>query len=197
MRNSTIITILSLGLFACSSNDTPSSSGPTIDHSTEVEAEAEENHSNEPANLESAITAFKPSQMDYYNEFPAVLGPFINWNEKVGASWEELNAIEETTYGKVMKDPIAEYGKRLCVNGNIVEIDTDRSMSQPLYNGGLADYDMNFYRFTAFGSTGDLVANSNAIFCGIVVGRLSFDNSIGGTTNAPYLFGMFDLPANK
>jgi hypothetical protein len=42
-----------------------------------------------------------------------------------------------------------------------------------------------------------LVADSNATFCGVIVGKVGFTNASGGTTNAPYLVGMFDLPENR
>lgn len=59
------------------------------------------------------------------------------------------------------------------------------------------DNEFNIYRATAVESSGELVEGSNATLCGIVIGKLGYDNAAGGTTRAPYLFGMFDLPENR
>lgn len=52
-------------------------------------------------------------------------------------------------------------------------------------------------RFAAVASTGELVAQSSANFCGVTTGKYSYSNSGGGTTHAVFLVGMFDLPENK
>jgi len=44
--------------------------------------------------------------------------------------------------------------------------------------------DSGVIRFVAVGDTGALVANSTARFCGIVTGRFTYLNAIGGTTHA-------------
>lgn len=196
----TLVTIaLALTITACSSSDevAVTESEAEAEVTEPVEAEPAQTIASMPKTLEDAIKTYKPAEMNYFNEFPAVLATFASWNEQIGTSWNELNLIEKTSYGKVMKDPVSEYGKLICTTGSIYEIETDRSMSEPLYHGSIVTDNMEVYRFTAFGSSGELVAQSNTNFCGIVAAKFSFDNTIGGITHAPYLFGMFDLPENK
>ncbi len=190
---------LSLTLAACSSGDEVVATEPEAEVAVAetVEAEPAQTIVSMPRTLEDVIKTYTPVEMNYFNEFPPVLASFASWNEQVGTSWNELNLIEKTSYGKVMKDPVSEYGKLICTTGSIYEIETDRSMSEPLYHGSIVTDNMEIYRFTAFGSSGELVAQSNTKFCGIVAAKFSFDNTIGGITHAPYLFGMFDLPENK
>lgn len=195
--------VLSFTLIACSgANETAVAELETTSN-TSIEAEeieVEEDIMEQlpmPSTLEGAIDAYTPITMDFYNEFPTVLGAYALWNQSVGTSWNEINKVEKTSYGKIMKDPTAEYGKRLCVTGNIIEIETDRSLGEPIYNLGMNDNDFNIYRATAIESSGELVEGSNATLCGIVIGKLGYDNAAGGTTRAPYLFGIFDLPENK
>jgi len=111
--------------------------------------------------------------------------------------WVELQSLPATTYAKVMKDAEAERGKRMWVEGKIVEIAVDRSSGAPIYLGGLITPTSKVYRFVAVKDTGDLVQKSLARFCGVVTGRQSYANSAGGTTHAVALVGMFDLPANR
>jgi hypothetical protein len=96
-----------------------------------------------------------------------------------------------------MKDPEAERGKRLCSLGTINQIEVDRSAGSPIYNGGLMTPGFDSVRFSAVGSSGDLVEGSGARICGIVTGKYSYSNAGGGTTHAVYLVGMFDIPQNK
>lgn len=205
MKKSLAAIIFGLMLTACSSNDesatTESDITPdTPETITPVTSETETDSEPQlpmPPNLAGAIEAYKPNVMEFHNEYPTVLGAYALWDQSIGLSWDELNAIEKTSYGKVMKDPEAEYGKRLCVTGEIIEIETDRSLGYPIYNLGIHDSEYNIYRATAVKSSGDLVEGSSATLCGIVVAKIGYDNAAGGTTRAPYLFGMFDLPENK
>ena len=78
------------------------------------------------------------------------------------------------------------------------EITADDSLGTPkVFTGGLIDNSGQIYRFIAVKSTGEIVKGSTAKFCGIVTGRLMFSNSVGGTTHAVSLVGMFDLPENR
>ena len=116
-----------------------------------------------------------------------------NKNIKIG----DIKSLESTTRGKVLKDSFSERGKRLCVSATLVEIQVDRSAGFSAYHAGLVNNYTDVTRVLAVGSTGDLVADSSATFCGVVVGKVGFTNASGGTTNAPYLVGMFDLPENR
>ena len=55
----------------------------------------------------------------------------------------------------------------------------------------------DIYKFMNVGTSGDLVANSQARMCGVVTGRYQYSNSAGGTGHALSIVGMFDLPQNR
>ncbi len=110
--------------------------------------------------------------------------------------WDDLERVPGTTVGKAQKDPDAERGKRLCVAGAIVEIHADRSIGPTLYQGGMMVAG-DVVRFIAVRSTGDLVAQSAARFCGLVTGRESYQNTRGNTVHATQAVGIFDLPENR
>lgn len=111
--------------------------------------------------------------------------------------WAELQEVPLGKYGMVMKDPDTQRGKRLCTTGQVIEIAADASIPQKIYLGGMYGPEGNLYRFIAVGSTGEIVANSRAKFCGIVTGQQHYPNSMGGEAHAVHLVGMFDLQENK
>jgi hypothetical protein len=59
---------------------------------------------------------------------------------------------------------------------------------------GAGRYDL--IKFVAAGSTGQLVAQSRARFCGATTGKYSYSNSGGGTSHAVQMVGMFRVPEN-
>ncbi len=104
----------------------------------------------------------------------------------------------ETTFGKVMKDPDEERGKRVCWSGTISQIDSEKlPIGGKVYVGQMMTGARNFVRFYAVGSTGELVERKPARLCGVVAGRYSFHNASGGTTHTTAVVGIFDLPENK
>ena len=111
--------------------------------------------------------------------------------------WSELSQVPATKYGLVMKDPDRERGKRLCIQGSIIEIHAENSGYGKLFHGGIWSDGGNIYRFIAVGSSGELVERSRASFCGVVIGKQDYSNSAGGMTHAVFLVGMFGLPENK
>jgi hypothetical protein len=104
---------------------------------------------------------------------------------------------DETSFARTMKDSDAERCKRLCMSGAIVEIAAAKQPTGTLYVGLLYSPAGNLYHFAAVKSTGDLVAESPARFCGFVTGRYDYSNSAGGTGHAVDMVGMFDLPENR
>lgn len=110
--------------------------------------------------------------------------------------WFDLYDLSKTTHAKAMKDIRQERGKRLCVKGKIIEISVDRNIDPPVFQGGIMSGEIEVTRFIAIGSTGELVAGDSARFCGVVTGKQSFSNTLGGTTNAVFSVGMFRLPEN-
>lgn len=111
--------------------------------------------------------------------------------------WDELNLIPETKRALVMKDPTSERGKRLCVSGTVTQISVERSTGEMLTIGILMTSSVDFVRFIAVRSSGEIVENTAARICGIVIGTNSYSNTGGGVTHAAMLVGMFDLPENR
>jgi hypothetical protein len=148
------------------------------------------------SSLPVAIGIISPNFKDTENDTDPAAALFALWALN-NMTWTELQALPETKHALVLKDSVAERGKRNCYTGVIVEIEVDRSAGKPLYLGGLATHSGQVARFAAVGSTGDLVQKSGAKFCGVVTGRSSYSNSAGGTTHGVFLVGMFDLPENR
>jgi len=149
------------------------------------------------SNLTSAINVLRSLMTDVDPSTKEGPGAFLltSWmNEH--PNWKELNELESTKFKLVQKDPESERGKVLCMRGSIVQIRVDRAAGFPVYLGGLMSYP-NVLRFYAVGSTGDLVENRKAKFCGVVIGTESYANSGGGVTHAVKVVGMFDLKENK
>lgn len=146
--------------------------------------------------LTDAIKIVKPAMTDTFNDMSPGAASLATWSIS-HLKWSELNELPATRYALVMKDSDEERGKKLCATGIIVEVASEKTEQGKVYHGGLFDEDRHVYRFTAVGSTGELVAQSQARFCGVVIGREDYSNSAGGTAHAVYLVGMFDLPENK
>lgn len=146
--------------------------------------------------VKGALALLQPSFKDTHNESDPAALLFAMWCTN-RLDWNAFTLLAETTHAKVMKDPDAERGKRLCASGSIVEIAVDRSSGQPIYAGGLVTPSVNIIRFIAVRSTGELVQKSPARICGVVTGRETYSNSGGGVTHAVKVVGMFDLPENK
>lgn len=147
--------------------------------------------------LNDIIDFLKPEMKDSFNEFPAAGGVLALWMDKNATKVADIRKLEETSRGKILKDSYSERGKRMCIRGGIIEIEVDRSPDFTMYHAGIMGNNLNIYQVLAIGDTGDLVANSPAGFCGVVVGKMSYENAAGGTTSAPYLVGVFDLPNNQ
>ena len=147
--------------------------------------------------LVGAIDATKKTMSDEVDDLSGGAVALAVWAaEKM--RWSELSGIPESGYGLIMKDPDAERGKRLCGTGEIIEIEAEKTDFGKVFRGGMFAGGIDkVFRFLAVGSTGDLVAHSRAKFCGIVIGKESYSNSMGGMTHGVSLVGMFDLPANR
>lgn len=102
-------------------------------------------------------------------------------------TWRELQATAETTVPGALKDAERERGKRVCVRGNLLDIERKDLAGRPTHHGALSTTDGDTVRFVAVGSTGTLVKRDAAVFCGIVTGRQDA---------ALIAVGMFDLPEN-
>ncbi|MCL1860060.1 MAG: hypothetical protein FWG52_00800 [Proteobacteria bacterium] len=148
--------------------------------------------------LDQAILAAQPQMEDVSGADVSIGAAWLALWGVENLRWSELQGIQETKYGLVMKDSDAHRGKRLCVKGNVIEIALDRTVSdQKIFLGGMYSGAGNIYRFIAVQSTGEIMQDSPARFCGIVTGQQHYENSIGGVAHAVQLVGMFDLPENR
>ena len=147
--------------------------------------------------LEAALAIATPRMSDTFNKVDEGTALLSVWSIK-GLKWSDVSvAKNETSFASVMKDPDEARGKRMCVSGSLIEIAVEKTDAGKVFDGLLHDYSSNLYKFSAVGSTGELVARSQARLCGIITGKYDYSNSGGGTGHAVKLVGMFDLPANK
>ena len=107
----------------------------------------------------------------------------------------------ETTYPMFKKDPDAERGKRLCEDIRVLDIRAEvfapgRKAFQGLAISRGPDPVVP-YQFTAVGSTGEIVAHTNATFCGVATGLFSYQSADGTRREGLQVLGMFDLPENR
>lgn len=150
----------------------------------------------------SLTAAIAGTRLEMADTREAELSPgalkFALWSIK-GMRWSDLQQIPQGKYGLAMKDPDTQRGSRLCLQGVIIEISAEPTpVGEKVFVGGLMNpYSGSLYRFVAIGSSGELVAKSQASFCGVLTGITSYANSAGGTSHAVMLVGMFDLPENK
>lgn len=110
--------------------------------------------------------------------------------------WAELMAVPSTDPKRLMKEPNAERGKRICVSGSIIEIEVGHEDGASFADGGMVTDGGDTVRFAAVGSTGDFVKDSYARFCGIATGKFSYVTVTNETRHAVFVVGMFDLPKN-
>jgi len=145
--------------------------------------------------LTEAISVAKPHMTDTFNEMSSGAVLLGAWAIK-GLKWSELQKLPSTKHSLVMKDPDEERGKLMCARGTVIEIQAVKTPQGKIFTGGLFS-GAHIIRFIAVGSSGELVARSRTGFCGIVVGKQSYANSVGGSAHAVFLVGMFSLPENK
>lgn len=150
-----------------------------------------------PDTLAGALEAYTPLMNDQgaTDDMPAGLIRLVLWSV-TKMTWAAIQAQPTSKRALVFKDSEPERGKRICVSGIISEISVERLDEGKVAHVGLY-VNGDVYMTVAVGSTGELVEQSNARFCGVVVGKFSYSNSGGGTTHAVRLVGMFDLKANR
>ena len=192
-----ILFVVSVGIFYKPKNSQNIATKTSEIASAEA-TESEEIAATTPETYAEVAMRFKSEVADATNEPPPVSLYIADLMAARNVKWDELNNIEKTSYGLVMKDVAKEGMKLLCAQGVVIEIYGFESRQRnKFYDVGLMDNSGKIYRAIATGSTGDLVADSQVKFCGQVTGRINFNNSIGGSTTAAFLVGMFDLPENR
>jgi hypothetical protein len=103
----------------------------------------------------------------------------------------------ETNFRLVSKDSEAARGKRMCVSGMLVQIEVEKTPRGKMSIGLLYDSERDLYRFIAAKSSGTLLSEDKARFCGFVTEKMSYKQNGGTTGVAVTLVGMFDLPENR
>jgi hypothetical protein len=145
-----------------------------------------------------AFSFQRPVMTDAVNEDSSGTQVFAMWAAR-RMRWPDVGvAADETSPALVRKDPDEARGKRICASGQIIQIAVQKPPSGGKLAVGILSSDAGYlYRFFAAGSSGALVENSYAHFCGLVTGLFDYSNSVGGTGHAISLVGMFDLPENR
>jgi hypothetical protein len=110
-------------------------------------------------------------------------------------AWEEIDlARPETSLALAARAPEAEIGKRLCEQGEVLEI---RSTTDGGRSLGLMTKDQKFIYFLAVRGAGALAPRSSARLCGVVTGKAEHSGADGKTVSVIEVVGMFDLPDNR
>jgi hypothetical protein len=149
-----------------------------------------------PDTISEAFEAYKSEISDSTN-LPSKGSVRLALWSKDFLRWNELNKTPSTTFSLAMKDMDDARGKRMCLSGLINQIEAQKVGGEKIYEGGMGNYQHEFIRFIAVGSTGSLVAQSDAKFCGIVTEKLSYESVDKRTIHSLFLVGMFDLPENR
>lgn len=151
----------------------------------------------EAPTLRAALELSKPLMSDPFNDTDDGTRLLLIWAAR-SMVWKDVGVTtDETSFGLVRKDVDEERGKRLCTSGVIVQITVERTDNGKLHRGLLLTDAENIVRFLAVGSSGDLVENNRARFCGVVTGLFDYPNSDSGTSHAIKVVGLFDLRANR
>lgn len=151
----------------------------------------------EQATLPEAIAVALPKMTDTDDETSPGALLLALWAAK-HLTWSAVTvAKNETSFALVHKDSDAARGKRLCVRGSIVQISKLDLVDRVVFHGLMLSGYSDLVSFIAAGSTGELVEQSGARFCGVVIGTYDYSNSAGGKGHATSLVGMFDLPENR
>ena len=144
-----------------------------------------------------AVAFVRPLMSDETNDTSKGALLFAVWGMQK-MRWADVAVQKnETTFALVQKDPEEARGKRLCVSGMVVQIQVSRTDLGKVNEGLLVSDSGDIYNFGMVGDSGDLVSQSRARMCGVVIGRYDYSNSGGGTGHAIQLVGMFDLPENR
>ena len=145
-----------------------------------------------PKTIDEALRLSEPG--DARDDVHPSVGSMLTWSVKM-ATWKTFfPGPSEVKPSVVVKDIDSNRGKRICGRGRVEQIQVAPNTggrSLALINDWR---NRQLYSFATAFPSGDLVANSNAVFCGFVIGHRSFSNVSGGTTLTIQLVGMYDLP---
>jgi hypothetical protein len=154
-----------------------------------------------PLTMSDALAVAKPS-VEQVDQGDAGTIDFIRWAMR-HMRWDDV-AIgrNETTFAKVMKDPEVERGRVLCAVGELAEIIAVSIDAKKIHSATMVVTDqVNSgapIRIFAIGDTGELVAGSKeVVFCGVVLGAVSYQSLVGPKIRALHTVGMFGTKTNQ
>ena len=149
-------------------------------------------------NLVDAIEQVKPQMTDAAAGEQSSNGKILlaRWAMK-NMNFSEIQSLPSSSFALTMKDPDETRGRKLCIQGSVIEISVEKVPDGKIAIAGMFDASHNIYRVIAVGSSGDITSESRAKFCGVIIGREDYENSNGGVSHAVALVGMFDIPENK
>ena len=152
--------------------------------------------------LESAIAGFKDEnimveELANSQETSDFVRKLVFWDTLVGMNWDELNNIPQTDYQKMNKDIVAESGKSFCVEGRVAQIQVNRTVKPAFTEAVMVVPYEGRVAVIGVKSSGDILPETVARFCGIVAGTRSYTIMGSPAGSLPHLVGMFDLPENK
>lgn len=150
-----------------------------------------------PTSFSEVVTRIGGDFSDFKEEFPEPALLLAQWSAVHDVKIDEILGFPSTSIASAMKNSSSARAQRICASGRILQVAAETVAGSEISQGLIADNGANYVRFIAFGSSGDLVKNSPAKFCGLVIGRSYFQNLGGGTTESLGLIGMFDLPSNR
>jgi hypothetical protein len=165
---------------------------------SEKEKDALKNQLDRASKAANYAQAFKECDGLFSNETfnaPNVGGIcFKLWATKNLVVNDAAVAKNETTYGLIMKNPALQISKKMCLVGNIIQIEEENMLQNTVSNGLMHQgYGGNLVHFYNIGSSGNLVEGKPARMCGFVIGQYHYHNSGGGTGHAIDLVGAWDL----
>lgn len=144
--------------------------------------------------LASAIERARPRLPDG-GRAPSEGGKLLADWAATNLSWEDVDlARAETSLALAVRAPEAERGKRLCEQGEIVEI---RSAVDGKLSLGVLAKDQKHLYFLAVRGAGSFAPRSPARFCGVVTGKAEHTGADGKVVPVIEAVGMFDLPDNR
>jgi hypothetical protein len=97
-------------------------------------------------------------------------------------TWREVERGGETTVPLILKDPVRERGRKLCVRGGLTAIKQTTVNGRDVHVGTLSTAD-GAIRFIALRSTRTVVERRAVQFCGVAHGE--------------QIVGLFDLAENR
>lgn len=193
MRYFLMVLVLFVMVVGCTKETTPQvESEPTA----QVEEKSPVERVMEMPNMTAALAMTMSEMGNRYQNVSPGTALFASWAMKHMSPQDVITTNNEVTFGLAMKDIVEARGKRMCVTGYIIELEIMNLPLGKMGTGKLMDEDRNIYNLLAVRSTGTLVEQDEATFCGIITEKYDYLSSDDMTRHALTLVGMFALPEN-